>query len=123
MALKYSLLKKIYNALFYSVLEYINQLSMLSHVKYRNSNFTRIEKIKILSRHPNVKSKISLNIICHKKYTMPEDSRWRCENNLGLELFSLNPQTVSQSSIFRLIFVAHRTGQLPSIEKTRDARQ
>ena len=29
---EYSLLEKIYNALFYSVLEYILQLSMLSHV-------------------------------------------------------------------------------------------
>ena len=51
-----------------------------------------------------------------------EDSRWRCENNPGLEL-ALNPQTVSQSCIYRLIFVAHRTGKLPSIKKTRDARQ
>ena len=42
---EYSLLEKTYNALFYSVLEYIHQLSVLSHVKYRNSNFTRIEKI------------------------------------------------------------------------------
>ena len=42
---EYSLFEKIYNALFYSVLEYIHQVSMLSHVKYRNSNFTRIEKI------------------------------------------------------------------------------
>ena len=42
---EYSLLEKIYNALFYFVLEYILQLSMLSHVKYRNSNFIRIEKI------------------------------------------------------------------------------
>ena len=44
---------------------------MLSHVKYRNSNFTRIEKIQELPRHPNVKNKIALNIISHKKYTMP----------------------------------------------------
>ena len=42
---EYSLLAKICNALFYSVLEYIHQLSMLSHVKYRNSNFTQIQKI------------------------------------------------------------------------------
>ena len=41
---EYSLLEKIYNALFYSVLEYIHQVSMLSHVKYRNSIFKRIEK-------------------------------------------------------------------------------
>ena len=40
---EYSLLEKIHNAIFYSVLEYIQQLNMLSHVKYRNSNFTRIE--------------------------------------------------------------------------------
>ena len=46
-----------------------------------------------------------------------------CENNPGLELFSLNPQTVSQNGISRLIFVAHRTGKLASIKKTRDARQ
>ena len=42
---EYILLEKIYNALLYSVLEYILQLRMLSHVKYRNSNFTRIEEI------------------------------------------------------------------------------
>ena len=41
---EYSLLEKIYNAFFYSVLEYIHQLNMLSHVKYRNSNFAPIEK-------------------------------------------------------------------------------
>ena len=41
---EYSLLKQIFNAVFYYVLEYIHQLSMLSHVKYRNTNFTRIEK-------------------------------------------------------------------------------
>ena len=43
-ASEYSLLEKIYNALFYSVLEYIHQLSMLTHVKYRNPIFKRIEK-------------------------------------------------------------------------------
>ena len=37
---KYHLSEKICNAPFYFVLEYIHQLSMLSHVKYRNSNFT-----------------------------------------------------------------------------------
>ena len=37
---EHSLLEKIYNALFYSVLEYIYKLSMLSHVKYRDCNFT-----------------------------------------------------------------------------------
>ena len=41
---EYSLIENIYNSLFYSVLEYIHQLSMLSHVIYRNSNFTCIEK-------------------------------------------------------------------------------
>ena len=34
------ILSKKYNALFYSVLEYINQLNILSHVKYRYSKFT-----------------------------------------------------------------------------------
>ena len=42
---EYNLSEKIYNALFYFVLEYIHQLSMLSHVKYRNSYFTRMEEI------------------------------------------------------------------------------
>ena len=42
---EYRLLEKIYNVLFYSALEYIHQLSMLSDVKYQNYNFTRIEKI------------------------------------------------------------------------------
>ena len=37
---EYSLLEKVYNALFYSVLEYIPQLSMLSEVKYRKNSFT-----------------------------------------------------------------------------------
>ena len=47
---EYNVSEKICNALFYSVLEYIHQLSMLSHVKYGNSNFTRIEKyLKIIS--------------------------------------------------------------------------
>ena len=41
---EYSLLGQMYNALFYYVLVYINQLTMLSSVKCRNSNFTRIEK-------------------------------------------------------------------------------
>ena len=41
---EYSVFEKINNALFYPVLEYIHQVSMLSHIKYRNSNFTRIEK-------------------------------------------------------------------------------
>ena len=51
-----------------------------------------------------------------------EDSRWRCENNPGLEL-GLNPQTVSPSCISRLIVFAHSMGKLPSIKKIRDARQ
>ena len=42
---KINVYKKIYNALFYSVLEYIHQLNMLSHVKHRNFYFTRIENI------------------------------------------------------------------------------
>ena len=42
---EYSLLEKIYNALFHSVLEYIQKLSKVSHVKYSNSYFNRIEKI------------------------------------------------------------------------------
>ena len=58
-----------------------------------------------------------------KKKKRREDSRWRCENNPGLELFSLNPQMVSRSCISRLIFVAHRTGKLPNIKETRDAKQ
>ena len=36
---EYNMSDKIYNALFYSVLNYIHQLNMLSHVKYRNSIF------------------------------------------------------------------------------------
>ena len=42
---EYSLLEKIYNTLFYSALEYIHQLSMLSHVKYGNSNLSESKKI------------------------------------------------------------------------------
>ena len=44
---------------------------MLSHVKYRTSNFTQNKKVYILSTHPNVKIKIALNIICQTKYAMP----------------------------------------------------
>ena len=36
---EYNLSEKIYNALLYSVLEYIHQINMLSHVKYRNTIF------------------------------------------------------------------------------------
>ena len=42
---EYRLLEQRYNALFYYVLVYINQLTMLSTVRYRNFNFTQIEKI------------------------------------------------------------------------------
>ena len=41
---EYSLSEKINNAVFYSVLEYLPQLYMLSHVKYRNSIFKRMDK-------------------------------------------------------------------------------
>ena len=41
---EFNVSEKIYNALFDSVLEYVHQLTMLSHVKYRNSIFKRIEK-------------------------------------------------------------------------------
>ena len=41
---EYSLSEKVYNALFYFVLEYIHQLNMLSPVKYRNYIFRPIEK-------------------------------------------------------------------------------
>ena len=66
---EYSLLGKIYNALFYSVFVYIHQLRMLSHVKYQNNNFIRIKKSKYYLGTPMLK-KISLNIMCPKKYTM-----------------------------------------------------
>ena len=39
-----SLLEKIYSALSYILLEYRHHLNILSHVKYRNSNFTEIDK-------------------------------------------------------------------------------
>ena len=68
---EYRLSEEIYNALFYPVLEYIYQVSMLSHVKYRNSNFMRIEKNLNIIQAPHVKNKIALNKICQKKYTMP----------------------------------------------------
>ena len=41
---EHNLSEKIYNAILYSVLEYIPQLNMLSHVKCRNSNFMRTKK-------------------------------------------------------------------------------
>ena len=55
---EYSLLEKIYNALFHYVLEYIHQLSMLSRVKYRNNNFTRIKKSKYYLGTPMLKAKL-----------------------------------------------------------------
>ena len=54
---EYNVSEKIYNAIFYSVLEYIHQLNMLSHVKYDNSNFTPIENNLIIYRRPKVKRK------------------------------------------------------------------
>ena len=41
---EYNLSEKLYNALFYAVLEYTHQLNILSDVKYRNSKFKRIKK-------------------------------------------------------------------------------
>ena len=67
---EYNLSEKIYNALFYVSFEYIHQLHLLSQIKYRNSIFKQIEKIYILSRHPNDKNKIALSITCQKKYPM-----------------------------------------------------
>ena len=54
---EYNLSKNLYNALFYSVLKYIHQLHMLSHVKYKNCNFTQIKTNLIISRRPKVKRK------------------------------------------------------------------
>ena len=73
---EYNLSEKIYNARFYFVLEYIHQPNMLSQVKYRISNIMQIEANLILSGQPNVKNKIALNIICQKKYTMPDSFRF-----------------------------------------------
>ena len=55
-------------------------------------------------------------------HSLKGDSRWRFENNPGLER-ALNSQTVSQCCISRLIFVAHRTGKSPGIKEMPDARQ
>ena len=60
--------KKIYNALFYSVVEYIHQLNMLSHVKYRNSNFTTNEKNLIISKCPKLKENGSKYRLLEKIY-------------------------------------------------------
>ena len=54
---EYSLFEKMYNALFFSVLDYIHQLNMLSHVKYRNFNFTHIKKNLNKSKRTKVKRK------------------------------------------------------------------
>ena len=54
---EYSLLGQIYNALFYYVLGYVNQLTMLSSVKCRNSNFTRIKNSKYYLGNPLLKTK------------------------------------------------------------------
>ena len=61
---EYNVSEKIYNDLFYSFLEYIHQLNMLSHAKYRNSNFMRIEKNLNNIYVPQSSKKMSLNIIC-----------------------------------------------------------
>ena len=59
---------------------------MLSHVKYRNAKYTQIEK-NLLSRQPNVKSKISRNNICERKYTMPYSTLFSSiYTNLGCSL-------------------------------------
>ena len=55
---EYRLLEQIYNALFYYVLVHINQLIMLSSVKYRNSNFTQIKKSKYYQGTPMLKAKL-----------------------------------------------------------------
>ena len=41
---------------------------MLSHGKYKNCNFNRVEKIEILSRHPNVKKNCSEYNLSEKIY-------------------------------------------------------
>ena len=53
---------------------------------------------------------------------MGEDSRWRCENNPGLEL-ALCPRKGESELHFQTDLVAHRTWKFPSEEETRDARQ
>ena len=55
---EYSLLVKIYNALSFYVFVYIHRLSMFSHVKYRNSNFTRIKISKYYLGTPMLKTKL-----------------------------------------------------------------
>ena len=65
---EYSLAEKIYNALFYSVLEYIQQLHMFSHVKYKNSVFKRIKKSKYYLRTPMLKENGSEYSLLDKIY-------------------------------------------------------
>ena len=55
---EYSLLEKIYNALFYTVLVYIHQLSIFSHVKYRNSILRESKKTKYYLGTPMLKAKL-----------------------------------------------------------------
>ena len=55
---EYNLSEKIYNALFYSVLEYIHQPHMLSKVKYRNSIFSESKKTKYNLGTPMLKTKL-----------------------------------------------------------------
>ena len=54
---KYNLSEKIYNALFYYVLEYIHPLSMLPHVKTEILILRESKKPQIISRLPKVKRK------------------------------------------------------------------
>ena len=89
---KYSLLEKTYNALFYSVLEYIHQLSVLSHVKYRNSNFTRIEKNQNIIKGPSVINKIALSITFQKKYIMPISTIFWSISTISLCSLMLNTE-------------------------------
>ena len=54
---EYSVLEKIQNALFYSVLENIHQLSMLSHVKYKILILHESKKSKYYLGTPMIKTK------------------------------------------------------------------
>ena len=65
---EYSLLVKIYNALFFSVLEYIHQLHMLSHAKYRNYIFKRIKKTNIYLGTQKLKENGSEYSLLEKAY-------------------------------------------------------
>ena len=55
---EYSLLEKIYNALFYSVLKYIHQLTLLSHVKYQILIMPKSKKSKYYLGTPMLKAKL-----------------------------------------------------------------